>query len=193
VKQRWVRRVAAACTTVLLATALAGCGTWRTAQQLEDGAGAEAGRLWDRWVEADGDLAASITWSRKVRPGVTPEMIEQAFASVAVEQNLRAVGELPLSRELEARSGQPQRLLKVYSYCNPQTARAMVDFSPALSAFLPCRVTVVERDDGLWLYTLNMDLMIHMGRKLPLALKADALRVREAIWLMLERGASGEF
>jgi uncharacterized protein (DUF302 family) len=69
----------------------------------------------------------------------------------------------------------------------------MVDFSPNMAAYLPCRITLVERDDGLWLYTLNMDMMIRMGRKLPDDLKKDALRVREAIWLMMERGSKGEF
>ena len=73
------------------------------------------------------------------------------------------------------------------------TIRKMVDFSPHMSAFLPCRITLVEKDDGLWLYTLNMDMMIRMGRKLPPKLKADALKVREAIWLMMERGSSGDF
>jgi hypothetical protein len=38
-----------------------------------------------------------------------------------------------------------------------------------------------------------MDMMIRMGRKLPPDLKADALRVREAIWLMMERGSRGDF
>ena len=32
-----------------------------------------------------------------------------------------------------------------------------------------------------------------MGRKLPPSLKANALKVREAIWLMMERGSTGDF
>jgi hypothetical protein len=172
---------------------LAGCGTLRTMDGLEDGAGAEAGKLWDRWVDSGGDIAATATWARKVNPGVTVADIEQAFAQVAIERNLRAVGELPLSRELEARSGKPQKFLKVYSYCSPETARRMVDFSPAMAAFMPCRMTVVERDDGLWIYTLNMDMMVKMGRKLPSPLKEEALRVRDTVWLMLDKGAKGEF
>ena len=64
---------------------------------------------------------------------------------------MRDVGVLPLSKELEARSGQPEKHLTVYSYCSPLTARKMVDFSPHMAAYLPCRISVVERDDGLWL------------------------------------------
>lgn len=176
-----------------LSLMLSGCGSIRAINNLESGAGAEASKMWDRWVKSDGDIAVATTWERKVKAGVTVDQIEQAFASVSSELNIRPVGELPLSKELEARTGKKQKLLKVYSYCNPFTAREMVDFSPHMSAFLPCRITLVEKDDGLWLYTLNMDMMIRMGRKLPPKLKADALKVREAIWLMMERGSSGDF
>lgn len=172
---------------------LGGCGTIATMGKLEDGAATEAGKMWDRWVDSGGDIAVATTWERKVQPGVTLDQVEQALASVATEHNIRPVGELPLSKELEARSGTPQKLLKVFSYCNPQTARKMVDFSPHMAAYLPCRISVVEQNDGLWMYTLNMDMMIRMGRKLPPDLKADALKVREAIWQMMEKGSRGEF
>jgi uncharacterized protein (DUF302 family) len=191
--QRFVRPARAGLGALVLGVLLSGCGTIGALGNLEDGAGAEAGRMWDRWVESKGDIAVATTWERKVRPGVTVDQIEQSLASVSSEMNIRAVGELPLSKELEARTGKPQKLLKVYNYCNPFTARKMVDFSPHMAAYLPCRVTLVERDDGLWLYTLNMDMMIRMGRKLPPDLKADALKVREAIWMMLEKGSRGDF
>jgi len=79
------------------------------------------------------------------------------------------------------------------SFCNPETASKMVDFSASMAAYLPCRVSTIEREDGLWLYTLNMDMMIKMGRKMPPELKEETLKVRDAIWQMLENGATGEF
>jgi uncharacterized protein (DUF302 family) len=177
----------------LLVMALSGCGTLQTLSKLEDGAGATANTLWQRWVDSGGDIAATTTWQRKAKPGVTVADIEQVFASVAAERNMKAVGEMPLSAELAARTGQKQKFLKVYMYCNPATARLMVDFSPPMAAYLPCRLTVVEKDDGLWIYTLNMDMMVSMGRKLPPALKEEALKVRETIYQMLNRAADGEF
>lgn len=179
--------------TLAMLAGLTGCGTLSTFGKLETGAGTEAGKMWDRWVDSGGDIAVATTWERKVKPGVTLEQIEQSFATVATELNFRPVGELPLSKELESRTGQKQKLLKIYSYCNPQTARKMVDFSPHMAAYLPCRISVVEQNDGLWLYTLNMDMMINMGRKLPPDLRADALKVREAIMQMMEKGSQGEF
>lgn len=184
---RWLR----AC-SLAVAVALSGCGTVATLGKLEEGASAEAVALWDRWIERDGDIAAATTWERKVQPGVTVNDIEQILLGVAAERNMKEVGQLPLSRELETRTGQPQKFLKVYSFCTPTTARAMVDFSPHLAAFLPCRISVVEQSDGLWLYTLNMDMMVKMGRKLPPALKAEAMAVRDSIHLMMERASKGE-
>jgi len=178
---------------LLLLAFLTGCGTVSTIGKLEDGAGAEASKMWDRWVAADGDIAVATTWERKVKKGVTIEDLEQVLTQVAAERNMKGVGELPLSKELEARTGQKQKFLKVYSYCTPATARMMVDFSPHMAAYLPCRITVVERDDGLWMYTLNMDMMVKMGRKLPSPLKEEAWKVRETIWDMMERGSKGEF
>lgn len=180
-------------TLVLTLVTLTGCGTVRTIGKLEDGAGAEASRMWDRWVEADGDIAVATTWERKVKAGVTADDIEQILRSVATERNMKEVGILPLSKELEARTGTKQKLLTVYSFCTPATAREMVDFSPHMAAYLPCRVSVVEKADGLWLYTLNMDMMVKMGRKLPSPLKEHAWAVRSTIWEMMERASKGEF
>lgn len=172
---------------------LGGCGTVNTISKLEDGAGAEAMRMWDRWVEGGGDIAIATTWERKVKEGVSAKDVEEILKLVAVERNMRDVGVLPLSKELEARSGKKEKLLTVYSYCSPTTARKMVDFSPHMAAYLPCRVSVVEKDDGLWLYTLNMDMMVKMGRKLPSPLKEEAQAVRDTIFEMMERASKGEF
>jgi hypothetical protein len=114
-------------------------------------------------------------------------------ASVAIEENIREVGVLSPSRELGARSGSAEKLLRIYSYCSPAIARAMVDFSPSMAAYLPCRITVVEKEDGFWLYAIDMDMLIKMGRKLPPDLKKSVMQMRNAMWKMMERGAAGEF
>jgi len=178
---------------LLGAVFLTGCGTISTLGKLEDGAGTEASKMWDRWVDSGGDIAVATTWERKVKDGVTVNDIEQVFTQIAAEKNMKGVGELPLSQELAARTGKPQKFLKVYSFCTPATARIMVDFSPHMAAYLPCRLTVVEKEDGLWIYTLNMDMMVKMGRKLPSPLKEEAMKVRDTIYEMLDRGAKGEF
>lgn len=188
-----LNRMVRALGLLLAAGLITGCGTISTLGKLEDGAAEEAGKMWDRWIEGEGDIAVATTWERKVKPGVTVNDIEQVLTQIASERNMKGVGDLPLSKELEARTGQPQKFLKVYSFCTPTTARKMVDFSPHMAAYLPCRITVVEKEDGLWMYTLNMDMMVKMGRKLPSPLKEEAWKVRDTIWEMMERGSKGEF
>ena len=84
-------------TVALLAAWLTGCGTLSTLGKLEDGAAQEAGRMWDRWIEGNGDIAVATTWERKVAKGVTTGDIEQILRQVAVERNMKDVGTLPLS------------------------------------------------------------------------------------------------
>jgi len=104
------------------------------------------------------------------------------------------VGFMPLSEEIAARTGEEQRYLAIHQYCNPITARAAVDFSPYFSAYLPCRIAVVEDEEGvLWLYSLNMDMFVHGGRNMPPGFKEEALKVRDTIWKMMEMAAKGEF
>lgn len=178
---------------ISIAAATAGCDTLRVLARTEQGASQEAAGVFGKWVDTGGDAAAAATWSRKVAPGVSVQEIEEAFAGVAAEDNLRPVGELFLSNELAVRSGRAQKFLKVYSYCDPYTARAIVDFSPPMAAFLPCRIAVVEQHDGLWIYAMNMDILIKMGRPMPPELRATVMQVRAAMLKMLDRAAKGEF
>lgn len=168
-------------------------GMVTAAHNLAPGAAEETASMLKRWVDSKGEIAYTVVWERKVKEGVSLEDIQDALASVASERNIKAVGELPLSEELLAR-GVQSGVLKVFSYCNPETARKMVDFAPPMAAFLPCRIIVVEKADGLWLYTLNMDMMLKMGQKLDShpELKEAAWQVRETIWEMMEKASKGE-
>lgn len=172
---------------------LSGCGTINAISNLEDGAGSTFMDMWDRWVEAEGEIGYATTWEMKVKKGLSVDDVKDAINSVATNRNLKAVGELPLSEELKAR-GIQSGTLHVMSFCNPETARKMADFSPNIAAYLPCRVVIVEKEDGLWLYTLNMDMMLKMGKKIhDPDLKKAAWDVRDAIWEMMEKGSKGEF
>ena len=91
-------------------------------------------------------------------------------------------------------TGKKSRFFKIYMFCNALTAAQMLEYSDAYSAYLPCRVSLVEDKQGkLWLYSLNMDAMIYGGRPLPAALKEEAMGVKEIILEILTRGAEGDF
>jgi len=141
-----------------------------------------------------GNAAEATVWKVKVNKNLSAEDVEDAMKSVATEHNIRSVGELPLYKQISAMTGKSFRFMKIYMYCNPLTAAKMIDYSDAFSAYLPCRVTLLEDKQGqLWIYSLNMDMMIYGGTPLPPELKKEALRVKMIIQDIMSRGASGEF
>ncbi len=143
---------------------------------------------------ASGNGAEATVWKVQVADGLSAEDVEQTMRFVANEHNIKNVGELPLSDQVAAMTGEPQRFLKIYMFCNPLTAAMMVDYSDAYSAYLPCRLSLVEDKTGkLWIYTLNMDMMIHGGATLPDELFAEANTVKDVILDIMNRGAAGDF
>ncbi len=141
-----------------------------------------------------GNAAEATVWKVKVEEGLKASEVEETMKFVANEHNIKNVGELPLYRQVEASTGKPFRFMKIYMFCNAVTASKMLEYSDAFSAYLPCRVTLLKDKKGqLWLYSLNMDLMIHGGTPLPPKLKQEALNVKRIILDIMNRGASGEF
>jgi hypothetical protein len=141
-----------------------------------------------------GNAAEATVWKVPVEDDLTVEDVEVAMRAVANELNIKNVGELPLSTQVEAMTGNKSRFFKIYMFCNALTAAQMLDYSDAYSAYLPCRVSLVEDKEGkLWLYSLNMDAMIYGGKPLPPALKEEAMGVKKIILEILHRGAEGDF
>lgn len=141
-----------------------------------------------------GNAAEATVWKMQVDEGLKAAEVEEVMKFVANEHNIKNVGELPLYKQVEASTGKPFRFMKIYMFCNALTAAKMVRYSDAFSAYLPCRITLLEDQKGkLWLYSLNMDLMIHGGMPLPDELKKEALNVKKIILDIMKRGASGEF
>ncbi|MGB5427010.1 MAG: DUF302 domain-containing protein [Gammaproteobacteria bacterium] len=141
-----------------------------------------------------GNGAEATVWKVPVADDLSAEDVEDAMKSVANEHNFKNVGELPLSEQVAIMTGEDQRFWKIYMFCDPLTAAKMVNYSDAFSAYLPCRIALVEDNDGqLWLYTLNMDMMIHGGTELPDELYEEATNVKTIILDIMNRGAAGEF
>jgi uncharacterized protein (DUF302 family) len=141
-----------------------------------------------------GNMAEASIWKIEVAEGLTAADVEQTMKFVANEHNFKNVGEMPLYKEVEAMSGEPYRYVKIFMFCNALTASRMLDYNDAFSSYLPCRITLIEDQEGkLWLYTLNMDGMIYGGKPLPAELKEEAENVKEIILDIMNRGATGEF
>lgn len=141
-----------------------------------------------------GNAAEATIWQVEVEQGLTVDDVEEAMLSAANEHNIKNVGELPLYKQVESMTGKPYRFMKIYMFCNALTAAKMADYSDAFTAYLPCRVSLVEDKKGkLWIISLNMDLMIFGGSPLPPVLKDEAIKVKAIIQDIMKRGASGEF
>jgi len=130
----------------------------------------------------------------KADDGLTVEDLQTSIRTIANELNIKNVGELPLSEQVESMTGQPYRYVKIYLLCNAMTAASMLNYNDAFASFLPCRITVLEDEQGaLWLSTMDMNLMIHGGKPIPPALKSDAIKIRDALNEIMLRSAAGDF
>ncbi len=149
--------------------------------------------MFDRLVDT-GNAAAATVWKAKVAEGLSFEEVDESIKAVAVDLNIRGVGELPLGDQVAAMNGEPWRKLNIYLYCNPLTAAKMIEHDLAYAAYLPCRISLVEDETGqLWIYTLDMDMMIYGGKTLPPELLAEAIEVKAIIQGILERASEGDF
>jgi uncharacterized protein (DUF302 family) len=141
-----------------------------------------------------GDITMASIVRVKVADDVSNEDVEVAMESIATAEGIRSVGMLPLSEMVELQTGEKQRFLKIYQYCSPRTAMVMVDHSDAFSAYLPCRLALIQDKEGQrWLYTLDMNAMIYGGAPLPDYLLEKAIEVQRVITAIQVGGAEGDF
>jgi uncharacterized protein (DUF302 family) len=105
--------------------------------------------------------------------------------------NMKQVGDLPLSEQVQAMTGKPQRLVRVFLFCDPLTAIDMVDGGGIdFAAYLPCRITLVEDDAGkLWLVMMNLQPLIASVPPGPLREKAE--KVGATLMQIMKAGAEG--
>jgi uncharacterized protein (DUF302 family) len=150
-------------------------------------------KMFDQLIET-GNAAAATVWKAKVADGLSFEDVDESIKQTAIANNIKGVGNLPLGDQVAAMKGKPWRKLNIYLYCNPLTAAKMVEHNPAYAAYLPCRVSLVEDDKGqLWIYTLDMDMMIYGGKTLPPDLLKEALHVKDIMKDILKKAAEGDF
>ena len=98
-----------------------------------------------------GNAAEAMVWKVPVQDDLSIEDVDETLKTVANELNIQNVGELPLSSQVEAMTGEKSRFFKIYMFCNALTAAQMLEYSDAYSAYLPCRISLVEDKQGkLW-------------------------------------------
>ncbi len=141
-----------------------------------------------------GDPGVAMMWSVPVEEGLSADEVVDSLKSLATTNNLLYVGESPFYQQVEAVTGEDYRYVNFLSFCDAQIGKMMLEYRNHYSGFMPCRIAVVEDPDGkLWLFSMNLDLMIHGGQELPEELKQAAISVRGTLLEMMKGAAAGEF
>jgi uncharacterized protein (DUF302 family) len=106
--------------------------------------------------------------------------------------NFMLVSDLPLSEQVKA-MGHEANYMRILAFCDALIANQLVQYDVMFAGFLPCRIAVVEDDEGRgWITTMNMDMMLH-AVDLPPDLQPLAMSVRDIIYQIVEAGVSGDF
>ncbi len=105
--------------------------------------------------------------------------------------NFKLVAYLPLYKEVEAMGLKSPRV-EIFQFCDAGIASQMIAQNINFSAYLPCRITLIQDKQGkAWLVTMNLDMFIKAA-KLPPALQAKAIKVRDTLQSIMEAGANGD-
>ena len=151
------------------------------------------GDLAQRLLET-GDPGVAMMWAVEVEEGLTPEDVIQSLKSLATSRNFLFVGESPFYKQIKAITGEDYRYVNFLSFCDAKVGKIMLEYRDQYSGFMPCRIALVEDKTGrLWLYSLNLELMIHGGKALPAEMKESAQRVSKTIQEIMQGAAKGEF
>lgn len=81
-------------------------------------------------------FAENVVWM-PLKAGVTPSLCVDSMTTQADTVNMKQVGHLPLSKQVEMMLGKKQPLIEVFMFCNPLTAVKMVQANYAFGAYLP--------------------------------------------------------
>jgi len=121
---------------------------------------------------------------------ISPDDAVEAMKLRANLLNIKLVAELQLSKQLAA-MGEKSGRIEIYQFCNPLTAKKMVDYDINFAAYLPCRITLIEDRNGKgWLVMMNLDILLQ-DPKLTGSLRAEATHIRDALMEIMQAGASG--
>ena len=129
----------------------------------------------------------------KIDPDVSTEDVVEAMKSIATDANMVQVGDSRMSNK-SIKEGKGNRYIRILHYCSPSIAKQFIDYSIAFGAFMPCRILIVEDDNGdRWLVTMAMELMLFGGHTLPPEMMKKAEHVRDTMYSMMDLAAKGDF
>jgi uncharacterized protein (DUF302 family) len=137
------------------------------------------------------DMAQTVV-RQPLAQDVSMDDAVEAMKIRANKLNIKLVAEMPLWKQLAA-MGEQSRRIEIYQFCDPLTAKKMVEHDISFAAYLPCRIALVEDAEGQgWLVMMNLDMFIRSPRFDP-RLKADAVKIRDILLEIMHAGATGDW
>ena len=116
----------------------------------------------------------------QLQQGVSFDDAVESLKLRANQHNLKFVGASPLYKEIEALTGKPSRRMEIFSFCDGLVAQQMIGNDPLMISFMPCRISIVEDEQGArWI--ISMMIGNAMIRKLPPEIRKNAQRIMDAM------------
>jgi uncharacterized protein (DUF302 family) len=140
-----------------------------------------------------GNSAEAMIRKVRINDDVTTEDAIDTMTGIAEENNFLVVGDAKMSIKSSIKDPGGKRYIRILSFCAPSIAEKFIGYSEAFGAFMPCRILIVEDDEGnRWLYTMAMELMLYGGQPLPDDMLKMAETVRGLMYGMMDAAATGD-
>lgn len=116
----------------------------------------------------------------QVQQGISFDDAVESLKLRANQHNLKFVGASPLYKEIEALTGKPSKRMEIFSFCDGLVAQQMIAADPLMISFMPCRISIVEGEQGkLWIISMMMDNA--MMKALSPEIRKNAQRIMDAM------------
>ncbi len=142
-----------------------------------------------------GSSAEAMVRRVKINDDVSTEDALDIMREIATDNNFLVVGDAKMSIKSSIKDPDGKRYIRILSFCAPSIAEQFIGYNEGFGAFMPCRILIVEDDEGnRWLHTMAMELMLYGGAPLPDDMLKMALRVRGLMYGMMDAAATdGEY
>jgi len=142
-----------------------------------------------------GSSAEAMVRRVKINDDISTEDVLDTMREIATDNNFLVVGDAKMSIKGSIKDPGGKRYIRIISFCAPSIAEKFIGHNEGFGAFMPCRILIVEDDEGnRWLHTMAMELMLYGGKPLPDDMLKMALRVRGLMYGMMDAAATdGEY
>ena len=140
-----------------------------------------------------GSSAEAMIRRVRINDDVSTEDVIDTMKGIAGDNNFLVVGDAKMSIKSSIKDPDGKRYIRILSFCAPSIAEQFIAYTEGFGAFMPCRILIVEDDEGnRWLHTMAMELMLYGGKPLPPEMLEMALRVRGLMYGMMDAAATDE-